>query len=261
MLRLKNLGSGSAGNATLIEGSDGIRTRRLLVDCGLGVRQLEARLGQVGLVLGDISAIFITHEHSDHIGCARSVALRHRIPIWMSHGTHAATGSPDFDGLLHMAHDLAPIDLGCWQATPFTVPHDAREPLQLRCTDGAVHLGVLTDLGHASEHVKTQLAGCHTLFVEANHDLAMLEASRYPQFLKRRIAGHYGHMANSAAAELLSQLKHPGLACVIAAHLSAQNNTAILAQQALGSALNWAPERIGVATQNDGTPWITVGVG
>ena len=129
MLRLKNLGSGSAGNATLIEGSDGLRTRRLLVDCGLGVRQLAARLGQAGLAWEDIAAIFITHEHSDHIGCARSIALKHRIPIWMSHGTHAALGSPVFNGLLCIAHDLEPIDLGCWQATPFTVPHDAREPL------------------------------------------------------------------------------------------------------------------------------------
>ena len=95
--------------------------------------------------------------------------------------------APDFNGLLRIAHDLEPIDLGCWQA-PFTVPHDAREPLQLRGTDGAVHLGILTDLGHASEHVKTQLAGCHTLLVEANHDPAMLAASRYPLFLQRRIA-------------------------------------------------------------------------
>lgn len=112
MLRLKNLGSGSAGNATLIEGSDGLRTRRLLVDCGLGVRQLAARLDQAGLAWSDIAAIFITHEHSDHIGCARSIALKHRIPIWMSHGTHAALGSPDFNGLLRIAHDLEPIDLG-----------------------------------------------------------------------------------------------------------------------------------------------------
>ena len=87
----------------------------------------------------------------------------------------------------------------------------------LRGTDGAVHLGILTDLGHASEHVKTQLAGCHTLLVEANHDPAMLAASRYPLFLQRRIAGPYGHMANTATAELLAALKHPSLGHVVAA--------------------------------------------
>lgn len=259
MLRLKNLGSGSSGNATLIEGSDGLHTRRLLVDCGLGVRQLQTRLAVAGLGLQDISAIFITHEHSDHIGCARSVAVKHRIPLWMSQGTHAALGAPCFDGLLNIAHDLQPIDLGCWQATPFSVPHDAREPLQLRCTDGDVRLGVLTDLGHADDHVKTQLSQCHTLMLEANHDTELLQASRYPAFLKRRIAGAYGHLANAAAAQLLSDVHHPGLACVIAAHLSAQNNSPDMAQLALATAIEWPPERIMVASPVDGTPWVRVG--
>ena len=130
----------------------------------------------------------------------------------------------------------------------------------LRGTDGAVHLGILTDLGHASEHVKTQLAGCHTLLVEANHDPAMLAASRYPLFLQRRIAGPYGHMVNTATAELLAALKHPSLGHVEAAHLSAHNNTPALAQEALASALDWPPERIGVARQTKGTPWISVGM-
>ena len=95
--------------------------------------------------------------------------------------------------------------------------------------------------------------------LEANHDLQMLEASRYPAFLKRRIGGKYGHLANTAAAALLSAVQHPGLACVIAAHLSAQNNTPALAQQALGAALGWPADRISVASPVMGTPWITVG--
>ena len=140
MLRFKSLGSGSTGNATLVEAA-GLRTKRLLVDCGLGLRQLSLRLAEAGLAEGDIDAIFITHEHSDHIGCARTVALRHRIPVWMSRGTHGALGAPDFDGLLQFAHDGQALDLGSLTAYPFTVPHDAREPLQLRCSDGAAHLG------------------------------------------------------------------------------------------------------------------------
>ena len=95
MLRFRSLGSGSTGNATLVEGFDGIQTRRLLVDCGLGIRQLGVRLGQAGLAPADIDAIFITHEHADHIGCARSFALRQRIPVWMSHGTYTAMGAPE----------------------------------------------------------------------------------------------------------------------------------------------------------------------
>lgn len=261
MLRLKNLGSGSSGNATVIEGGDGLHTRRLLVDCGLGIRQLEARLAQAELTLTDIDALFITHEHTDHIGCALSVASKHRIPVWMSHGTHTALGAPDLQGLLHIAHDLLPIDLGAWQATPFTVPHDAREPLQLSCTDGDARLGVLTDLGHITPHVRDQVTGCHALFLESNHDTAMLEASHYPVFLKRRVGGKYGHLANTAAADLLSTVRHAGLTQVIAAHLSAHNNTPETARHALSAAMGWLPEQIEVAHPINGTPWIRVRAG
>ena len=144
-MRFRSLGSGSSGNATLVEAT-GIVPLRVLVDCGLGIRQLLHRLGEAGLQAQDIHALFITHEHGDHIGCARALALRYRIPVWMSQGTHAAIGSPDFDGLLHSARDGKAIDLGGLQLTPFTVPHDAREPLQLSCTDGSAKLGILTDL-------------------------------------------------------------------------------------------------------------------
>ena len=259
MLRFKSLGSGSSGNATVVEGRSGAQVRRLLVDCGLGIRQLQNRLGQVGLEPDDIDAIFITHEHSDHIGCARALALRQRIPVWMSRGTHAALGAPDFDGLLQFAHDGQPLDLGTFVAHPFTVPHDAREPLQLRCSDGAAHLGILTDLGHATSHVLQQLAGCHALLIEANHDPQMLAASRYPAFLQRRIGGDFGHLSNSATAGILRALRHPGLHCVVAAHLSAQNNHPDLVRPLLAQVMGWEAERIKVADPVHGTGWQSVG--
>ncbi len=259
MLRFRNLGSGSAGNATVVEGGAGTQVRRLLVDCGLGVRQLQARLGQAGLAPAQIDAVFITHEHSDHIGCVRTLALRQRIPVWMSHGTYTAIGSPDFDGLLRLAHDGQAIDLGTFEALPFTVPHDAREPLQLRCSDGAAHLALLTDLGHASAHVLAHLAGAHALLLESNHDPQLLAASRYPSFLKRRVGGDYGHLSNAAAAGILRAVQHPGLQCVVAAHLSAQNNHPDLVRPLLAQALGWAPERIGVASALQGSDWHAVG--
>lgn len=259
MLRFKNLGSGSTGNATVVEGRSGSQVRRLLIDCGFGIRQLQGRLAQAQLQIEDLDAVFITHEHSDHIGSALAVALRYRIPVWMSHGTHAALGAPDFDGMLRVAHDMEAIDLGAFEARPFTVPHDAREPLQLRCSDGARHLGVLTDLGHASDHVLQQLHGCHALMIEANHDPELLQASRYPLFLKRRVGGPYGHLANRATADILRAVRHPGLQRVVAAHLSAQNNAPDLAQQALASALEWPAEAIAVASPTTGTPWLAVG--
>lgn len=259
MLRFRNLASGSSGNATVVEGSAGPQVRRLLVDCGLGIRQLQTRLGHAGLAPEQIDAVFITHEHSDHIGCVRTLALRQRIPVWMSHGTHSALGAPDFDGLLHLAHDGQAIDFGTFEALPFTVPHDAREPLQLRCSDGAAHLGLLTDLGHASVHVLKHLAGCHALLLESNHDPQLLAASRYPLFLQRRVGGEHGHLANAAAADILRAVQHPGLQCVVAAHLSAQNNRPELVRPLLADALGWEAERIGIADPLRGTDWQPVG--
>lgn len=260
MLRFRNLGSGSAGNATVVEGSDGLRTRRLLVDCGFGIRQIAQRLHRVGLEIAQIDAVFITHEHSDHVGCVHTLALRHRVPVWMSEGTWLALGAPDFDGLLHLASDLAPIDLGSFEALPFTVPHDAHEPLHLRCSDGTHHLGLVTDLGHGSAHVLQQLAGCHALMIEANHDPALLAASAYPAFLKRRVGGQHGHLANLETAGMLTALIHEGLECVVAAHLSARNNRPDLVRTALAPALGWTAERIAIATQGEGMPhWHTIG--
>lgn len=257
MLRFKSLGSGSAGNATLVQAGDGTRRVHLLVDCGLGQREADRRLGAAGLMAGGLDALFITHEHGDHIGCARQLALRERIPVWMSAGTWAALGQPDFDGLLRIANDDVPIDLGPLQLRPFTVPHDAREPLQLVCTDGDARLGVVTDLGHVSSHVLQQLEGCRTLLLECNHDEALLAASSYPPFLKRRVGGAWGHLANSAAAELARAL-HAGkpLRQVLAAHLSEQNNRPELAQAALAAALACAVADIAVADATAGSDWL-----
>jgi phosphoribosyl 1,2-cyclic phosphodiesterase len=189
MLRFRNLGSGSSGNATLVEARSGSAVTRILVDCGLGIRILERRLAIAGLGTGDIDALFITHEHSDHVGCAHTLALRERIPVWMSHGTWSAQGGRDYDGLLNTAEHGAAFEVGPLQVHPFAVPHDAREPLQLTCTDGDRRLGVLTDLGHVPAEVLQHLSGCHALLLECNHDPDLLEASAYPFFLKQARGG------------------------------------------------------------------------
>ena len=260
MLRFKSLGSGSSGNSTLIEGRSGTITRRLLVDCGLGIRTIAQRLGEAGNAIAQIDAIFITHEHSDHVGCMATLALRHGIPVWMSHGTYTAIGEPELHGLLRIAHHNEPIDMGgAFEALPFSVPHDAREPLHLRCSDGAHHIAVLTDLGHASPSVTPYIANCHAMLIEANHDAELLQNGRYPAFLKRRIAGANGHLANTQTAELLRAVNHSQLQRVVAAHLSAENNRPELARVALAEALDWSPDDIEVALQRGGSPWIQVG--
>ncbi|AVP58514.1 MBL fold metallo-hydrolase [Pulveribacter suum] len=256
MLRFRNLASGSGGNATLIEARSGAHTRRLLMDCGLSLRQVDVRLAAAGTGAGELDALFITHEHSDHTGCVLKLALRERIPVWMSQGTWEGMGAPPLDGLLRIARDGQPIDLGDFEALPFAVPHDAREPLHLRCSDGATHIGLMTDLGHASDHVLQHLRGCHALLLETNHDADMLHGGHYPAFLKRRIAGPHGHLPNDASADLLHALCHPGLRHVVAAHLSARNNQPHLAQAALAGAWGCADTDIVVADQRTGTGWI-----
>jgi phosphoribosyl 1,2-cyclic phosphodiesterase len=233
----------------------------LLVDCGLSVRELNRRLLAADLTLEDVDAVFITHEHADHIGHAKSFALRTGKPVWMSRGT--ALASQFFDWGLspsqcHIARDSQVFELGCLQITPFTVPHDAREPLQLRCTDGDVHLGVLTDLGHGSSHVVQALQQCHALLLECNHDTELLAQSSYPVFLKKRITGPQGHLSNEESAQLTKALVHPSLNLIVAAHLSERNNRPDLAQHLVAWAAGCQPADIQVADPLLGTPWFKV---
>jgi phosphoribosyl 1,2-cyclic phosphodiesterase len=258
MLRFRSLGSGSTGNAALVEATSGGRTSRMLIDCGFGLKQLDLRLARAGLAAGDIDAVFVTHEHGDHIGCAHSLSRRERIPVWMSEGTWLATGGRDFEGRLNLARDDAEFAVGDICVQPFTVPHDAREPLQLRCTDGARILGVLTDLGHATAHVLARLSGVHALLLEFNHDSDLLANSGYPPFLKLRVGGNYGHLSNAAAAEIARAVRHDGLRHVVAAHLSEQNNRPEIVRHMMAEALGGQEAEMLTATAAEGSPWLDV---
>ena len=259
MLRFCNLASGSAGNATVVEATDGLARTRILIDCGLGWRQLAVALARQGLAPEDIDAVFITHEHADHVGSAPLLAQRHGTQLWASAGTAQALRDMGYDGPTHLARDATVVSIGALCIHPFTVPHDAREPLQLRCSDGARTLGVLTDLGHITPHVLAQLAQCHALMLESNHDPAMLAASRYPPFLKRRVSGPHGHLSNAQAAATLAQLRHGALNTVVAAHLSERNNLPALVRQAFSAALDCAPGEVLVAQRHGlDTGWLTV---
>ena len=257
MLRLRSLGSGSTGNATVIEAT-GLRTRRLLIDCGMSLRVLSQRLGQAGLEPGQIDAIFITHEHADHIGCAQRLSGQWRIPVWMSEGTWRASKLSFETPLLRLACSDQPIDLGELYLAPFAVPHDAAQPLQVRCSNGQHDWGVLTDLGHINDAVRQALAGCHGLLLECNHDPELLQQSAYPAFLKRRVAGALGHLANDQAAQLAGELQRGQLQHIVAAHLSLTNNRPELAEQALRTAIG-SSIALTVAHAHSGTPWIELG--
>ena len=260
-MRFCSLGSGSGGNALVIEARQGLTVSRVLVDCGFTQREFERRLARAGLVPGDIDAVFVTHEHGDHVGSALSLARRHRLPVWLSRGTARAVDASSTlpPELLNFARDGEAIAIGALQLRPFTVPHDALEPLQLTCSDGARRLGVLTDTGTSTTHLLEHLAGCEALVLECNHDRDLLARSRYPASLRARISGPHGHLANDSAAQILAACVHSGLRHVVAAHLSRENNTKALATQALAQACGGEPDDFLVADQELGVDWLALG--
>jgi phosphoribosyl 1,2-cyclic phosphodiesterase len=250
-MRFASLGSGSRGNGLLVEAG----ATRILVDCGFPLRDAAARLARLGLAPGDVSAIVVTHEHSDHIGGVFRLASRYAIPVWMTHGTRSAVAGRADVLRVEVFDSHAPFHIGDLQVLPFPVPHDAREPVQFVFSEGCTRLGVLTDIGETTPHVEAMLSGCHGLVLECNHDAQLLRDGDYPPALKRRIAGRYGHLENQAAARLLARLDTRRLQHLIAAHLSQQNNTADRARAALAAVLGCAAEWIGVADQDRGLDW------
>jgi phosphoribosyl 1,2-cyclic phosphodiesterase len=249
-MRFGCLGSGSKGNAWLVQAGD----TRIMVDCGFGPREAGKRLARLGVDVNQLAAILVTHEHSDHGRGAAQLASKARCPVWLSHGTHAmldAVGNAPLSAQF-IAGAFAVGDL---EITPYPVPHDAREPTQFVFSDGARRFGLLTDAGHVTAHMETVLNGCAALALECNHDVARLEAGSYPAALKQRILGRYGHLDNDTAAALLQKIAGNGLKHVVAAHLSAENNAPELARAALAGALGCAHDWIGVADQETGLDW------
>ena len=251
-MRFASLGSGSQGNALVVEAGG----TRLLLDCGFGLAATVARLARLGLVPEDLSAIVVTHEHDDHIGGVARLARRHNIPVWLTPGTLGGFEAM-FAGVAHvrMIHNYEAFEIGDLQVQPFPVPHDAREPAQYVFGDGARRLGVLTDAGCSTRHIEAMLSGCDALVLECNHDAGMLRTSSYPQKLRERIAGRFGHLDNGAAAELLRCLDNGKLKHLVAAHLSQENNRPDLARAALSAVMNCAPEWIAIADQDEGLAW------
>ena len=259
MIRFRSIGSGSGGNATVVEASSGITTTRLLVDAGFSLKELDLRLARAGLAASDLDAVFVTHEHGDHIGCALALAEREQLPLWMSRGTWRATGGFGAPATLRFARDAEPIAIGDIEVHPFTVAHDAAEPLQLRCGDGGLRLVVLTDLGSITAHMIDNVAGCDAIVLECNHDAAMLASSRYPPSLKARIGGRFGHLSNATAAEILARCTSARLQHVVAAHLSRENNRPDLARAALAECFGGAGEAIVIADPLAGFDWLQLG--
>ena len=255
-LKFASLGSGSEGNALIVEVTSVTTITRLMMDCGFGLAETETRLAVAGLTAKNLDAIVVTHEHSDHIGGVARFARKHGIPVWMTHGTAKVLRENSIPAALMNFVDPHEIfSVGDIQVTPYFVPHDANEPVQYVFSDGARRLGVLTDTGALTAHIEETLSGCDALVLECNHDLDMLMAGPYPASLKKRVAGKFGHLDNLTAASLLSKIDCGKLKHVIAAHLSRQNNSPELARAALAAALACATDWIGIAEQDAGFAW------
>ena len=251
-MRFASLGSGSQGNALIVEAG----STRLMLDCGFGIGECVSRLERLGLEPADLDAILVTHEHDDHIGGVARFTRKHELPVFLTYGTLTAlNGERGAPAEITIIDSHTPFAIGDIEVRPFPVPHDAREPAQFVFSDGAATLGVLTDVGSSTPHITSMLSGLSALVLECNHDADLLANGAYPPSLKRRIASRFGHLANDAAAQLLAGLDCSRLQHLIAAHLSQQNNTPDLARTAMADAVGCTPDWIGVATQEDGFSW------
>jgi len=256
-LRFASLASGSSGNCLVAEASG----TAVLVDCGLALTETERRLARAGLEPCQVSALLVTHEHGDHACGAFEFAAAHRIAVYLTHGTLAALKAEGkvLDGVaLSIVNGRQSFFVDGIQVLPFTVPHDAREPVQYVLSDGASRLGVLTDVGISTSHVEKMLSGLDALVLECNYDRDLLWNGGYPRWLKERIAGPFGHLDNRESERLLAALDRSRLKHVIGAHLSQQNNRPELARAALARALGCEESWIGIAGQDDGFAWRSI---
>jgi len=254
LLRFASLASGSQGNCLIAEAG---RTR-VLIDCGLNLTDTERRLERLGVAPGEVSAILVTHEHGDHASGVFDFAAAHRVAVYLTYGT---LGAMRQEGKVTEGVRTVQVDgrqalaVGDIQVHPFTVPHDAREPVQYVLSDGASKLGVVTDVGTTTAHLQQVLSGLDALVLECNYDRDMLWAGAYPKWLKERIGGPFGHLDNRDSERLLAGLDRSRLKHVIGAHLSQQNNRPELARAALARAMGCEESWIGLATQDEGFAW------
>jgi len=235
-VRVTVLGSGSRGNAILVE-TEGVR---LLVDAGFSGRDMERRLAAAQVDPASITALLVTHDHTDHTQGMGVAARRWGTPLYLTERTRTACRA-----LLKGTEDIRPytsaeaVEIGGLTITPFLTVHDAVDPVAVTVTETAsgTKLGIATDLGRATAPVRHALQRCHLLVLESNHDEVMLRESHYPWSVKHRIGGSHGHLSNRAAAELARELYHEELCSVVLAHLSENANHPALAHDVVGESL------------------------
>jgi phosphoribosyl 1,2-cyclic phosphodiesterase len=253
-VRFSLLGSGSAGNATLVE-CDGTR---VLVDAGFSARDLARRLRTLGVDPASLDGIVITHDHGDHTRGMGVFARRHGTPLFLTERTRAACASR-LRGVEAIVpyRPGRPFAVGTLRIEPFLTVHDAADPVGVAVVDDrrGLRLGLATDLGRPTAQIRHALSACDALILEANHDDVLLHQAPYPVSVKARIRSSHGHLSNEAAARFALELLHPRLVAVVLAHLSRESNHPELARDVVGRALRDAGWRghLEVAHQDEPT--------
>ncbi len=255
-VRFTILGSGSSGNCAYVE----TENSRVLVDAGFSPRQIRQRLATIGRTPENLSAIFITHEHSDHISGLFGLADKFRIPIYCNRDTQEAIAwtlkerwngkrDPLFDGMEKTAADFITklewrlfqtgdrFELNDLLVETFPIPHDAQDPVGFLLRTAAGNFGFVTDLGHMTKLVLERVRAANVLVLESNHDVRMLQDSRRSWSLKQRILGRHGHLSNEAAAEAAVEIMSDGLKHLYLAHLSRECNKPELAMRVMSRRL------------------------
>lgn len=224
-LFIASLNSGSNGNCYYI-GND---TESVLIDAGISCRETEKRMKRLALDIKKVKAIFISHEHGDHISGAETLANKHRIPLFITASTLSHCHVRIDHQLINSFDAYKPVLIGDLSVLAFPKLHDAIDPHSFLISYNGVTVGVFTDIGSPCSHVVSNFSKCHVAFLEANYDEGMLENGRYPVHLKRRISGDKGHLSNRQALELFTRHKHPELSLLYLSHLSKDNNSPHLA--------------------------------
>ena len=249
-MKLWVLGSGSSGNAVLIECGES----RVLVDAGFGTRTLAGRLRAIGIAPASIEACIVTHEHTDHVKGAAAGARRWGWTVYASEGTVEAWPELQQSNCIGIARG-ATIDLSRMQVSTYATPHDAASPIGVRVTSRSTGASavVCTDIGHVSDGVRALCREADLLVLESNHDEGMLRAGPYPPSVRARIASRTGHLSNTACASLVRDVVHADLAHVVLAHLSENCNDHGLAHATTATALRRTRfrGRLSVAMQHD----------
>jgi len=253
-MRFASLGSGSRGNAILIEAEG----TRLLVDCGFSAKETEKRLDELDVAADTLDGILVTHEHGDHIRGVGAMARRYKLPVWMTGGTLYSHRCGDLPDVRCFNSHQMEFRVGDIQIAPFPVPHDARETVQFTFTSNGSKFGLLTDSGSVTPHVIDQLQNCDALVLECNHDTKMLAYGPYPPPLQARVGGKLGHLSNRQAADLLRRIDHGRLRHLVAAHLSEKNNTPELAKEALLEVSHTLEARMVISSQDKTTGWLEI---